>query len=295
MLHRNRILLQSLAVRTVLLAVSFTYATEALSQTINSVDVRLEGTNVFYRSTPDSVFARVAPGVPFSIIWSCESAETLGLTGIPMLLYSPDGSVTNITWNSPVTPTAAWSAPNVFTLGGAQFNAGPDGFDGTLPSSFLTAGAVLDGSAGFGPTMGAVDILVGNVTVSQEGVLCVDSALFTFTNPSGEWLFFGVDLYGVGDYVDVTWGGLVGGYPDGGFCFEIANCNSCDMAGDANDDGMTNISDVSYLINWIFGGGADPPCLRQADANGDGKNQVGDVVWLIGRIFSNGPQPVCGP
>jgi len=258
------------------------------SQTINSVDVRLEGTNVFYRSTPDSVFARVSPGVPFNIVWSFELAVGLNSAILPMKLYSPDGSITSVVWNSPVTPTAVFSDPSVFTLGGTQFQEGADGFDGSLPSTFLTGGVGFANlPTSFGPTA-PQDILVGTLTVSQEGLLCIDS---TFFPPAGVWLFTTDGEVGI----DVNWGASSGGYPSGGFCFEIADCTTCDVAGDANDDGEVNIGDVSYLLAWIFGGGPYPPCIRQADANGDGKNQVGDVVWLVGWIFSGGAAPVCGP
>ena len=63
--------------------------------------------------------------------------------------------------------------------------------------------------------------------------------------------------------------------------------------GDANSDGSVDISDVVYLIAYIFSGGlapkphpvgsGDPDCSKHVD--------IGDVVYLLARIFSGGSPP----
>jgi hypothetical protein len=68
--------------------------------------------------------------------------------------------------------------------------------------------------------------------------------------------------------------------------------------GDANGDGKVTVSDVVYLINYLFKGGPAPLCppapyLTCGDANGDGKITVSDVVYLINYLFKGGPAPVC--
>jgi hypothetical protein len=60
-------------------------------------------------------------------------------------------------------------------------------------------------------------------------------------------------------------------------------------AGDVNADGVVNVSDVFYLINYLFAGGAAPAC--SADANGDGSVNVSDVFYLINYLFAGGPAP----
>jgi hypothetical protein len=59
--------------------------------------------------------------------------------------------------------------------------------------------------------------------------------------------------------------------------------------GDADGDGIVNVSDVFFLINHLFAGG--PALIGPADANGDGKVDVADVFYLINYLFAGGPAP----
>lgn len=68
----------------------------------------------------------------------------------------------------------------------------------------------------------------------------------------------------------------------------------CNVPGDANDDGQGNVGDAVYLINFIFKGGAFPPCMNEGDANADCQVNVGDAVFMINFVFKGGPAPVCG-
>ena len=63
--------------------------------------------------------------------------------------------------------------------------------------------------------------------------------------------------------------------------------------GDANMDGKVTVSDVVYLINYLFKGGPEP-WKAYSDANGDGKVTVSDVVYLINYLFKGGP-PLVDP
>jgi hypothetical protein len=69
------------------------------------------------------------------------------------------------------------------------------------------------------------------------------------------------------------------------------------IPGDVNSDGKVSVSDVVYLILYLFKGGAQPfpPC--KADVNDDNKVSVGDVVYLINYLFKGGPPPwnACPP
>ncbi len=69
----------------------------------------------------------------------------------------------------------------------------------------------------------------------------------------------------------------------------------CANAGDVDNSGSINISDVTFLISRIFAGRAAPRCCAAADANGNGAVNIADVTFLIARIFAGGPAPVCGP
>jgi hypothetical protein len=67
--------------------------------------------------------------------------------------------------------------------------------------------------------------------------------------------------------------------------------------GDANRDGMVNISDAVAMINYVFRCAPVPHPLVSADVNCDGMVNITDVVYLINWIF-NGPPlapPPCDP
>jgi uncharacterized delta-60 repeat protein len=65
------------------------------------------------------------------------------------------------------------------------------------------------------------------------------------------------------------------------------------LRGDANGDGMINVNDVVFLINYLFIGGPAPQPLQAGDANSDGVVNINDVVYLINYLFVGGPPPGC--
>jgi hypothetical protein len=60
--------------------------------------------------------------------------------------------------------------------------------------------------------------------------------------------------------------------------------------GDANGDGMVDIADVFYVINFLFAGGPIP--RGRANVNGGSIIDVADVFYLINYLFAGGPAPV---
>ncbi len=75
----------------------------------------------------------------------------------------------------------------------------------------------------------------------------------------------------------------------------VACGGCCDTPGDADNAGDVNIGDVTFLIAYIFSGGAAPVCAQEADADAGGDISIGDAVYLIAYIFQGGPAPICGP
>jgi hypothetical protein len=61
--------------------------------------------------------------------------------------------------------------------------------------------------------------------------------------------------------------------------------------GDANGSGEINISDVVYLLNYIFMQGPEPDPYLCGDVNCDGEIRLVDVIYLINYIFRGGPPP----
>lgn len=65
------------------------------------------------------------------------------------------------------------------------------------------------------------------------------------------------------------------------------------IRGDANGDKKLTVSDVIYMINYLFKGGPEPVPIQSADCNCDTKVTVSDVVYLINYLFKGGPAPSC--
>jgi len=93
------------------------------------------------------------------------------------------------------------------------------------------------------------------------------------------------------------WG--VRGYPVTGHFQDILLAHAIDVCtcGNANSDGSIDISDVVFLIAYIFSGGAAPGFCNYAkgmgDANGDLSADISDCVFLIAYVFSGGAAPHC--
>jgi hypothetical protein len=67
------------------------------------------------------------------------------------------------------------------------------------------------------------------------------------------------------------------------------------LLGDVTVDGVIDVGDVVYLINYLYKNGTAPYMLIQGDVTRDGSVEVGDVVFLINYLFRNGPPPINSP
>ena len=81
------------------------------------------------------------------------------------------------------------------------------------------------------------------------------------------------------------------------FCEAVSEARF--IRGDANQDGRRDISDASFILNFLFLGGPPPDCSKSADSNDSGKVDLSDPVYLLRFLFSGGapiPEPVtsCG-
>ncbi|MFQ5654220.1 MAG: lamin tail domain-containing protein [Planctomycetota bacterium] len=72
------------------------------------------------------------------------------------------------------------------------------------------------------------------------------------------------------------------------------------LRGDANADGVLNISDPIRILDLLFGSGLSLDCADAGDANDDGAVDIADVLYDLGAIFEGGflpppPFPIPGP
>ncbi|MGB2696630.1 MAG: carboxypeptidase regulatory-like domain-containing protein [Candidatus Zixiibacteriota bacterium] len=65
--------------------------------------------------------------------------------------------------------------------------------------------------------------------------------------------------------------------------------------GDVNLDYEINVSDVIYLVNYLFKNSPAPVPMEKGDINCNGTVTVSDIVYLINYIWKNGPEPGCLP
>jgi len=68
------------------------------------------------------------------------------------------------------------------------------------------------------------------------------------------------------------------------------------ICGDADGDGVGPIvTDLVYLVDYIFKGGTAPPVLAAADADGENGDliDVADLVYLVDYLFKSGDAPIC--
>ncbi|MFH2055931.1 MAG: GEVED domain-containing protein, partial [bacterium] len=94
---------------------------------------------------------------------------------------------------------------------------------------------------------------------------------------SGSWLAQGeVGLYGKDPYRPAMW---------------IVPPDEIILRADCDRSGFVNISDATYLIQFIFNTGEAPLPRMVADADCNLMVNVTDAVYLINFIFAGGPQP----
>jgi hypothetical protein len=83
------------------------------------------------------------------------------------------------------------------------------------------------------------------------------------------------------------------GEPDNQIDFAVAESptDQSFIPGDADGNGLVNISDAVFLISYIFGGGTAPEPIELGDADCNGLVNISDAVYLISYIFGGGPEP----
>jgi hypothetical protein len=63
--------------------------------------------------------------------------------------------------------------------------------------------------------------------------------------------------------------------------------------GDANGDGLIDITDVLYMLNYLFRSGPPPVSFVAGDANSDDDLGVLDPLYLLNYLYKGGPPPLC--
>jgi hypothetical protein len=139
----------------------------------------------------------------------------------------------------------------------------------------------------YGPPLEFVAIGTSGIVNPDSGLFCRmffnvtgpgTMAIDTMTDPETGYNFEMVNPQGP---VSVEW--------DGPYTFDV----QVTKRGDANWDGSLTVSDIVYLISYLFKGGPPPFVLKAGDINFDGQTTVTDVIYLLNYLFKGGPPPAC--
>ncbi|MCX6830373.1 MAG: dockerin type I domain-containing protein [candidate division Zixibacteria bacterium] len=65
------------------------------------------------------------------------------------------------------------------------------------------------------------------------------------------------------------------------------------ICGDVNGNGLINIQDITFLINYLYKGGPAPNPLEIADVNHTGMANIQDITYLINYLYKDGSAPDC--
>jgi hypothetical protein len=132
---------------------------------------------------------------------------------------------------------------------------------------------------------GSFDGVFGQTFMAAGAPIGTEFRLNTYTTYYEDEPVIGMTPGPAGGAFAVIWRRFGAGQPevDGQLYTAIA------VSGDANGDGVTNVGDVFYLVNYLFAGG--PPPLGIGDVNRDGTIDISDVFYLINYLFAGGPAP----
>ncbi len=72
-------------------------------------------------------------------------------------------------------------------------------------------------------------------------------------------------------------------------------CCVAPIRGNVNSDPLDeiNVSDLTFLVAYLFSGGEPPPCPEEGNLNAseDGLTDISDITFLIAYLFNNGSTP----
>jgi hypothetical protein len=133
----------------------------------------------------------------------------------------------------------------------------------------------------------ASNVLLATMTFRVEDTMtiCLDEWPYHYTGFAASCTLIEEGMRGDKNR-DTLWLGPKTNLP---YCFSL----SYPARGDVNVDGIVNVGDMIFLINYLFMHGPPPVPLEIGDANCDGVVDIADVVYLVNYLFMGGPEPSC--
>lgn len=127
-----------------------------------------------------------------------------------------------------------------------------------------------------------------------------NGSFYRIDDPSGNLLAGVADTMFIDSAVSllVTYDYLVASVnPTGDFSphSEIVNIEvgegCCLMRGDFDRSGAVDITDLSFIVDYLFGGGPPAECPDESDLDASGATDISDLSYIVDYLFGGGPAP----
>jgi hypothetical protein len=157
----------------------------------------------------------------------------------------------------------------------------------TFPDSLVNLFMLFSGQ--IQPETGDSTILLQSVQATGHTRVLVSTAWPQQYPPVHAGIFSGLlfTYSGEGELVTVD----VGDWHDNVVPTRIDVVGGASACGDANGSSVIDITDVVFLVEYIFSNGAAPDPLSQGDADCNGVINISDVIALVSFIFDAGAPP----
>lgn len=171
----------------------------------------------------------------------------------------------------------------------AIFSVGSDGALTYVGRQVGVAG--LNGAAGVLATPDGQFVIVAGAGESALGV-------FSRSTTTGALTFAEAEVQAVAGVSGLGGVSAVANSPDGKFVYAAGTTvdsvavflvNQASVRVDPNGDGNITVSDIFYLVSYMFANG--PPPAGFSDVNRDGIVSPADIFYLVSHFFAGGPPP----
>ncbi len=169
----------------------------------------------------------------------------------------------------------------------SAYTARNDSF--VLPNSNFVAGELWD-------NMGASGYNVETDVEDQHMVMCYDDNLSLGATDTVEyWIALVTVQDGTSADIQAAADSAEAFLYSRFFSCCVGNRGNIDGGPDDGTDSSIDISDLVYMVAYMFQDGPAPPCLEEADCNGDGDIDIADLVCMVSYMFQSGFNPAPCP